>query len=182
LAGRSLAGWDPAFPGADSQLLRGYQAPEGEVALFIAHYLYQRDGHEIIATRNSFVGRGRDNQVTRFERLDVALADRSQTLRETLVQTPAGPRLIWSWYEIGGTLTISPIAGKFIEIWHTLNGGSRAATAFALSTVAGDDLRGTRARLKAFLSALEANQGLGVALAQTGKSKTANEARNKESQ
>ena len=182
LAGRPLAGWDPAFPGADSQLLRAYQAPEGEVALFIAHYLYQRDGHEIIATRNSFAGKGRDKQVTRFERLEVALAGRWQALRETLVQTPAGPRLIWSWYEIGGTPTISPVAGKFFEIWHTLSGGSRAATAFALSTVAGDDLRGTRARLKAFLSALEANQGLGVTLAQTDKTKTADEARNKGSQ
>ncbi len=38
----------------------------------------------------------------------------------------------------------------------------------------------TRARLKAFLSALEANQGLAVTLAQTDKTKTADEARNKE--
>ncbi len=45
--------------------------------------------------------------------------------------------------------------------------------------MAGDDLRGTRARLKAFLNALEANQGLGVTLAQTDKTKTADEARNK---
>ncbi len=40
----------------------------------------------------------------------------------------------------------------------------------------------TRARLKAFLSALEANQGLAVTLAQTDKTKTADEARNKGSQ
>ena len=94
----------------------------------------------------------------------------------------SGPRLIWSWYQIGGTPTISPIAGKFFEIWHTLSGASRAATAFALSTVADDDLRGTRARLKAFLGALEANQGLEVTLAQTDKIMTADEARNKGSQ
>ena len=165
LIGRSLAGWDPAFPGADSQLMWTYQAPEGEVALFIAHYLYQRDGHEIIATRNSFFGKGPDKQVTRFERVEVDLADRWRALRETLVQTPAGPRLIWSWYEIGGTRTISPTLGKFFEIWHTFSGGSRAATAFALSTVAVDDLREVRARLKAFLSVLEENHGLVVTLA-----------------
>ena len=49
-------------------------------------------------------------------------------------------------------------------------------------TVAGDDLRGTRARLKAFLNALEANQGLTVALAQSYETKAADEARNKRSQ
>jgi EpsI family protein len=97
-------------------------------------------------------------------------------LRETLVQTPKGPRLVWSWYEIGGTPTISPIAGKFFEIWHTLSGGSRAASAVAVSTVAGDDLRQTRARLKAFLSALEADQGLAVNLPRTNASQTADKA------
>ena len=175
-SGQSLAGWDPTFPGADTQLLRTYQGPDSEVALFVAYYLYQRDGHEVIANQNSFAGKGRDKQVTRFERVEVDVANRRQVLRETLVQTPKGPRLVWSWYEIGGTPTISPIAGKFFEIWHTLSGGSRAASAVAVSTVAGDDLRQTRARLKAFLSALEADQGLAVNLPRTNASQTADKA------
>ncbi len=158
--------WEPAFPGADYQLLRSYRATEEEVILFVAHYLYQRDSHEIVATRNSFVGRGRKRQVTLFEPIEVDLESRSQVLRETLVQTPTGPRLIWSWYDVGGTPTISPVTGKLLEIWHTLSGGSRAATAFALSTRAENDMRRSRDRLKAFLSALEANQSLAVSQVQ----------------
>ncbi len=182
LTDHSPSGWDPAFPGADHQLLRAYQGSGSEVVLFIAHYLYQRDSHEIIAARNSFVGWGGKKQVTRFEQIEVELEGRRQVLRETLVQTSTGPRIIWSWYEIGGTPTVSPIAGKLLEIWHTLSGGSRAATAIALSTEADNDLRSTRDRLKAFLNDLEANQSLALSLAQPDTPTNTGEARSEEPQ
>ena len=167
LAEQALDGWEPAFPGADSQLLLGYQANEGEVALFVAHYLYQRQGHEVINVGNTIVGSGMERKVTRFERIEVDVAGRSQALQETMVRAPGGARLIWSWYEVGGTATTSPVAGKLLEIWHTLNGGSRAATAFALATNADDGLEPTRERLGAFLNALNANQSLAVSLLRT---------------
>ncbi|WP_299614822.1 exosortase A [Pelagibius sp.] len=163
LDGGTHADWQPHFRGADSQFLRSFNAPDGEVVLFVAHYAYQRDGHEIIAGGNSFVGRGTGRQVTRFEQTEVALADRRWAVREILVQTVQGPRLIWFWYEVGGTQTASAVVGKLLEIWHTISGGSRSATAFALSTAPADDLRASRARLTAFLSALEETQSLTTA-------------------
>lgn len=167
------ANWDPAFPGADSQLLQAYRAPEGEVVLFVAHYLYQRDGHEVITAGNSVAGKSRDLQVTRYEPIEITLAGRRQTIREILVQTPEGPRLIWSWYEIGGALFISGVAGKTFEIWHTVSGGSRAATAFALSTMVEEDARRARAVLETFLSALETNRGLAIVPVTPDKPSTA---------
>ena len=172
LVGNAHEAWHPDFPGADTQVLSVYEAPEGTAALFVAHYLYQRDGHEIISVRNSFIGRGPgravDRNVTGFKRLEVELAARRHALFETVVQTPEETRLIWFWYDIGGTPTTSAIAGKLLEIWHTLSGGSRAATAFAVSTAADHDLRDTRARLRALLDALDEGQGLTVSLAQSG--------------
>ena len=156
----SLAGWEPAFPGADFQLRRSYQAPQGGVSLFVAHYLYQRDGHEIIAAGNSFVGRGQERRVIGFEEVETVLDGSGLTIQETVVQLPEGPHLIWSWYDIGGSRTASPIMGKVLEIWHALSGGPRDATAYALLTVAGDERSGDRAKLQAFLATLEGGRGL----------------------
>jgi EpsI family protein len=152
------AGWSPSFPGADMQLLRSYTNASGEVSFFIGHYRYQRDGHEVIAVTNTFSGGTGDDQVTRFEKFEVEVGSERKTVRETFVKSPRGSRLIWSWYEIGGTATISPFTGKFLEVWHALSGGSRSATAYAVSTEAGDDVRQPRARLGAFLAAIEATR------------------------
>jgi len=151
--------WFVSLP--DTQHLRTYQGPDGEVALFVAHYLYRREGLEVIANQNNFAGTGRDNQVTRFKQVEVDVVNGRQVFQETLVQTPKGPRLVWPWYEIGGTPTISPIAGKFFGIWHTLRGGSRGASASVLST---------------------ADQGLAVNLAGTNAPRTADKAASQGSQ
>jgi len=178
-----LAYWEPAFSGADFRRQQAFQragseasedpdasgaAVRDEVALFIAHYHYQRDGHEIIATRNSFVGRGRDRGVTRFEVLPVDLGSERFEVRETLVNYDDGPHLLWSWYDIGGQRTTSPLTGKVLEIWHNLSGGARSATAFALLTPAGEELAVDRARLQAFLRSLEPREHPAVSDAAAG--------------
>ena len=118
---------------------------------------------------NSVVGDDPGTQVTRFQRMEVDLTGGPLAVQETLVQTAGGPRLIWSWYEVGGTRLVSPIPGKLFEVWHTLSGGSRAATAFAVATGVEDDPRRARATLTRFLNALTTNQGLAVTLAKTDK-------------
>lgn len=162
----TLAGWEPAFPGADLRLLRTYQAPDGDVAFFVAHYGYQRDGHEIIAPGNSFTGRGVERLVTRFEEIEIRIGERTFAVQESVVQLEQGAHLVWSWYDIGGTRTTSPVVGKILEIWHALSGGSRAATAFALLTETGPDLPSDRARLATFLDGLEESRGLATAVVQ----------------
>ena len=156
----SLADWQPAFPGADLRRQETYEAADGAVSLFVAHYRYQRDGHELIAIGNSFVGRGQEKSVTRFGQLAVDVGGESRDVRETMVNYAEGPHIIWSWYDIGGDHTTSPIAGKFLEIWHNLSGGQRSATAFALLTPLGEDLAADRARLEAFLQALDERRRL----------------------
>ena len=165
--------WAPSFRGADSQLLQSFAAAEGEVSLFVAHYRYQRQGHEAISSGNSFLGPEAGRQMTRFEQIEIALADRRQMVLESVMQTPLGPKLIWSWYEIGGTTTASPVVGKLLEIWHTVSGGSRTATAIAVSTMQVDDLRLSRGRLTSFLNALEEKQSLTAILLRPGVSKDA---------
>jgi EpsI family protein len=150
----TIAGWKPAFPGADFQELQAYQAAQGEVALYVAHYVYQRDGHEVIAAGNSFVGRTLERQVTGLGQVDVELGGRRITVQETVVRLTAGPHVIWSWYDIGGRWTASPVAGKLFEIWHVLTGGSRSATAYAVLTAVGERRSEHGGRLQAFLDAL----------------------------
>jgi exosortase A len=155
-AGLTVAAWDPVFPGADFQMLQAYQASQGEVALFIAHFLYQRDGHEIIAARNSFIGHALERRVTGFEKVEVVLGGgNSIVVQETVVRLASGPHIIWSWYDIGGRRTASTITGKLLEIWQALSGGSRSATAYAILTAVEDRRSDDRARLQAFLKALE---------------------------
>lgn len=146
--------WKPAFPGADRQVLETYGRTDGPVTLFAAYYLYQRDGHEIIAVGNSFIGHGQERQVTRFEDVAVSRDAGELIVRETVVQFAEGPYLIWSWYEVGGSTTASSVKAKLLELWHALSGGPREATAFALLTAAGDDLAADRARLESFLAGL----------------------------
>jgi hypothetical protein len=34
----------------------------------------------------------------------------------TVVRTPAGPRLVWSWYRVAGQVTASPTSAKLLEL------------------------------------------------------------------
>ena len=159
---KAVASWAPAFPGADRQGLSTYRvpgAPPSEaVSFFFASYDYQRQDHEIIGSANSFIGKKRSNQILRFVTVDITLSGERRTVKETLVQTPEGRHLVWSWYRIGGHWITAPIAGKAIEVWQSLTGGRRDASAYALATpVRDDDLRSVRQRMEALAQALEAD-------------------------
>ncbi len=151
LSNQSSSEWDPSFRGADLEKQWIYQSVEGEVTLYFVYYNYQEEGRELIADGNSFAGE--NDTVTRFDRIEVATAVGQKTLQETLTLSNGRRRLIWSWYEIGETPTISPLRGKLIQVWHTLSGGSRAASGIAISIPVDEDLERARKHLKAFLEA-----------------------------
>ena len=165
MAAEPQAVWRPIFPGADSTLLQDYRAPAGPVSLFIAHYRYQRDGHEAISDLNSLASQGENSHLTRQSVAEVTLPDGPRALRESVVKVGNRPFLIWSWYDIGGSTTPSKLMGKALQIWHTLRGGSRAATVVALATPFVDDARPARRSLKGFLAALESGDGALLQLA-----------------
>jgi exosortase A len=153
----TIADWSPSFPGADVQYLQRYQAASGEVAFFAAAYLHQRGGREIIASGNSFIGSGRERLVTRFEKRGVGKGRDAFTVQETIVRLGGGERIIWSWYDIGGSRTSSKVEGKLLEIWKRLSWGSETATAFAITTEVGVELSEARERLEDFINALVAS-------------------------
>ena len=157
LSSQSTTEWSPRFQGADLEKQWTYQSAQGEVTVYFVHYTYQSEGRELIANDNSFAGEG--DRVTRFGQIDVATAFGQQRFQETLTLSKGRRRLIWSWYEIGGTPTISALHGKALQIWHTLRGGSRAASGIAVSMSADGDLQKTRSHLRAFLEAFRSKEG-----------------------
>jgi exosortase A len=90
--------WLPRFVGADHQAFAVYQDDSGEVSVFVATYLRQEQGKELIGYDNSVIGEGawRARFGGRFGWQGIAL-------NESIVSRDVGSDfVVWSTYEIGG--------------------------------------------------------------------------------
>jgi len=147
-------GWQPIFRGVDAEAMYGYSVDGRAVDLYIAYYAYQRDGAEVVNSRNLLadgqtwtrVGGGRA----------VATLDGVET-RATVTRMVAGHRgrLVWHWYWVDGTYTASPYIAKLLQVRARLFGGVEAAAVVAVATDYRDSPGDAGPVLQALLSKLE---------------------------
>jgi exosortase A len=140
--------WEPRFAGADGVALADYESGSETVTAFVAVYLTQGQGRELIGEDNRFA---EGSEVWGLARRRTVAGPGAGSVGERIFTTsPNGNRLVWYWYVVGSTATASEAEAK---IRHVLRGllGRESGAVVALSVDCGRECTDRhRATLDAF--------------------------------
>jgi exosortase A len=108
--------WKPRFTPASAELHKYFRHEASQVGLSILYYRNARRDSQLISSVNRIVGEkdAAFRQVGGTIR-EEELAGRRLNVREAVLDGASGPILVWHWYWIGGTATISDYAGKLLQ-------------------------------------------------------------------
>lgn len=146
--------WQPDYAVADRTLHADYRRDGEPLALHVFQYLQHGRGSDLIRYDNRIPDETLWRRASEAERR-VALPDGGEaTVREVVMRGPEGrSRIVWYWYQVGGTPTTQPVAVKLLEAWARLRGDERGSL---LVTLTGDyplSAADVRARMAAFVAA-----------------------------
>jgi exosortase A len=148
----SATGWRPSFEGAHGEAHATYVSGVVSVDVYLAVYLVQTQGRELVAERNRlFVGND-----GALQQRTVALGEATvpHEVREQVAAMPRGRRRVaWFWYAIGDRVVTQDLAAKLWQVLDSL-GGRDSAGIVAVSVECADDCEAERARLQAFLQSM----------------------------
>lgn len=144
------ADWKPSFPTASREFVQGYSDGTGQVDVYVAYYVRQRQGEEVVNFLNSISGAkpwlragGGAGELTLG-------GDRIAYNYERVVASERG-RMVRYWYWVDGQVTASPYVAKLLEVKAKLLGGEPAAAVIAVAADYRDSPRDANDTLDRFL-------------------------------
>lgn len=148
--------WTPHYSGQDAGADRAYGNGADKVAVYVRYYRHQKQGAELINSRNMLIPQIHDVWKMPEERsVEVSLAGRPVTVLQGLLKSTAGQRLlVWRWNLIGGSRTADDYQGKLLEAKDKLLGGSGEGAAFILATEYSGDPKTAEPVLRRFAEAM----------------------------
>ncbi len=165
----SLPAWQGAAP-QPAQVLLGaryvgatqvntgrYAFQDPPVTLLQGYYARQHSGAELIQSVNRLY----DEDTWRTQQAGTAEALPGFQVREVLLRGPTGDYLLWTWYDIHGSRTISQLQSKRLQARARLFGSALGVAGFQVFTPVADieDPAPARQRLAAFLQAVQPGLG-----------------------
>lgn len=127
--------YKPLFRDPTYELVGRYITDSRVVELYIEYYVEQRQGSELISRDNELFDGERWRIVSRARVEPVNLA---QTLsvqpNEVFITDGTDYVLLWSWYDIGGHPTASPLLAKAWRTWNLLLGRDPGDALVVLAT------------------------------------------------
>lgn len=150
-----LATWTPGYWNPSVWINQVYDNDGKRVGLYIGYYRNQRNGAELITSRNMLV-RNRDRAWRKIEERDQTLPVNHEglSLIETKLQSRSMQLLVWHWYWVDGRYVLNPHWAKFLQMKSTLSGrGDDGAVIIVYTEL---DIGGKRAtgRLQAFVDSM----------------------------
>jgi exosortase A len=133
--------WEPPYVGASFSGGAVYQSGHERVALHVGLYPDQRQGEELVSSKNAIEPSQRGGHRAW-----------GPGVEEWVVSGPRGKLLVWRFYWISGRSTPSPVVAKLMEAGERLRLRQPFAAGVTVSTD-GEDVEGARVRLERFLSA-----------------------------
>ena len=121
--------WAPIFPAAHARLLKRYSNGRASVDVFVAYYIKQRQGVELIGDRNSLAD-GVNWTRASSGQASVDVAGKSfDVYRERMVRFGRRNRIAYQWYWVGGEVTSNVYLAKLYQArGHLIARGEAAAT------------------------------------------------------
>jgi exosortase A len=133
LARDSNSDWSAVYPDAHAQLQRRYVKGPSQVDLYIAYYTSQRQGAELVSSRNAVS----DLKIwSRAASTSVAVqidGEEKSVHRVRMLRNLSGKRITYQWYWIGGQFTSNPYLAKFLQVMNQLLSGEEASASIVIS-------------------------------------------------
>lgn len=144
--------WTPTFIGATASLIKTYSDNSSTVKLYVAHYIKQSQGAELINEVNSLYSLDKWRSTESSLRL-IQLSDQNtmQVQEIQLDNSSLQTRVIWYWYRIGTTNTTKPLYAKLLELQKLIN-TQPSASVIAISIDNEVSLDNAREKLSSFIS------------------------------
>lgn len=124
--------WTPHFEKPGLEFLQSYQSDQRMVKMFIASYSDSHTGRTLAGGANALVPE--PWWITGNDQRTVTVQGQSITVRETFVEGPSTPLLVWNWYWVDGRFTDSDYLARLYLAKAGLFRRSRAATVVAIAT------------------------------------------------
>ncbi len=145
--------WTPRYVAPDSELQTGYARSPQSVGLYLAHYVRQRQGAELVNSQNVMVIQKHPKWRQVESRLEtVALPERTLQVRQTRLMSYDQNLLVWHWYWLDGTHTANAYWAKIIEAGQRLMGGEHPAVGMVVYTSYDHNKDGSDQVLRGFLA------------------------------
>ena len=125
--------WNPHFVGAETELSQTYRSGTKQVHFYLAYYVTQQQGEELINAKNSLVGGTRWVLLEEAGK-EVVVNGQALHVQERIIRSSFGTRLVWSWYWVDGRFTSSPYLAKLLQAKAQLFGRPRHSAILALGT------------------------------------------------
>ena len=131
----TLDNWKPLFQGADAQIHRVYTHDDGRrVHLFIAYYHQQRQGAELINSKNRLYDDESWSPMSAEPRSVSLKSNSVLSVHETrLRHLSDARRLVWHWYCVDGRETANPYVVKLLEVISRLRRGHQGSAVIAVA-------------------------------------------------
>ncbi|CAB1276775.1 exosortase A [Candidatus Nitrosacidococcus tergens] len=114
--------WDPSFPSTEQDTRQVYSLnneKNKEIQILTIYYPEETQDSELINSQNHLYD-GKVWQRVSEENQLVALEGKNFQVRELVMRSTNGYRLVWYWYNISGWQTINLIKAKIFEAWGKL--------------------------------------------------------------
>jgi EpsI family protein len=107
----------PVFQGSDREVIASYMKDGNEAILYMAQYLFQEQGKELIAEYNRPYNPSIWRPVSNGKR-QIKLHDGSIIeTQEIIIKNEQGKtQILWYWYSIAGINTVSPVEAKILQM------------------------------------------------------------------
>ncbi len=138
--------WHPVYTGAVT-VRRDYQLEDSRVSLYIAYYVHQQQGSELVNMSNKIAEMEDWSEVYAHPR---SLKVNGRTVLEQRLRHDKTERIVWYWYNIGGRVTVSRYAGKVLQLAGLVIGRPEAYLV-AVSTQIKTDISASRQVLERFV-------------------------------
>jgi exosortase A len=128
-------GYRPVFVGA-SNVLEGRYSHGGQVVeIFSVVYSNQQQGSELIGWKNQLFDASVWRELKREKISPIRLPGAARISAQSVLITNNKQRLLlWYWYDIGGTITLSAEAAKIRQAWNMVAGRGKGDALLVLAT------------------------------------------------
>jgi exosortase A len=161
----SKTSWNPVYPAAHVELLQRYEKGGAQVDLYVAYYVSQSHGVELISNRNQLTdetGSAR-RQLNKPTMSRAASGTRTMTVEGSptsvywvrLLGRGQANRVAYRWYWVAGQLTSNKYYAKILQAMQKLYSGRDTSAAIVISTTYDENWTDAEETLRDFLGSVK---------------------------